>query len=143
MDGWEDRPLAWVKGHTLVFRKHTQLQLQAWGSEPKQHQSPYKIAALEENVERGPLLAEDTSVPPVSFCLPIMPPEDSEMLSLSSRLSTWPWPSATQQSNQGKFQQKHALCSEGVWLVRGAGVCQHTLSRCRLTVTSSSGNSPL
>lgn len=91
-------------------------------------------------MEAGPLLctAEDALSPPLSFCLPITPPGSSEMLRFSSRFSTWPWPSATQQSTQGKFQQKHALRAKGVWLVWGAGVCQHSSSRW-LTTASPSG----
>ena len=37
MDKFMARPLAWIKGHMFVFRKHAHLQLWFWGSMPNNH----------------------------------------------------------------------------------------------------------
>lgn len=58
MDEWvEGKAACWDEETHTRFRKHTWLQRQAWGSEPKHHHFPQKMAVLEENVEAGPLLA--------------------------------------------------------------------------------------
>lgn len=131
MSEWMGHLPGLKKKSPLCLRNALKPQPQAGGPGPGP--SPPQDGCFRGEGRSRPLIAEDTSVHALSFSPPILPPEDSDMLSFSSRTSTWPCPSATPQSR--KFPAKARPAFGG----RLAAVWGWRLSACPEQMQADSG----
>ena len=136
-NSWQDHLLGWRD--TCLYLGN--MRTASFGSEALcQTTIPRMVAVLWRSVESGPLLAEDTSVPTAASSLPITPPGETWA---SPALQPPQCPSATWESTQGKFQNRHSLYSKGMWSLCGLGSVSTPWTVTGWQRPPSSGHSPL